>query len=58
MNRRTLAVVAIVTVIALIAAVSMHRSQQADSDVTSSASLLLAQLASHLARPIKPKRNV
>lgn len=48
MNRRTLAVVAIVTVIVLIAAVSMHRSQQADSDVTSSASLLLPQLASHL----------
>lgn len=48
MNRRTLAVVAIVTVIALIAAVITHRSQKADSGVTSSAGLLLPQLASHL----------
>lgn len=48
MNRRTLAVVAIITVVALIAAVCTHRSQKADSDVTSSAGLLLPQLASHL----------
>lgn len=48
MNRRTLIVVAIVTVIVLIAAVSTHRSQKAESDVTSSAGLLLPQLAGHL----------
>ncbi len=48
MKRRSLAGVAIVTLIALIAAVSIHRSQQANSDVTSSADLLLPQLAGHL----------
>ncbi|MFZ2236883.1 MAG: DUF4340 domain-containing protein, partial [Dokdonella sp.] len=48
MNRKALSVIAIITVIVLIAAVVTHRSRQADSDVTSSADLLLPQLASHL----------
>lgn len=48
MNRRTLAVVAIVTLIALIAAVATHHSQKADSEVTSTAGLLLPQLATHV----------
>ncbi len=48
MNRKTLTVVAIATVIVLIAAVFAHRSEKADSEVTSNANLLLPQLASHL----------
>lgn len=48
MNRKTLGIVATITVVALIAAVFTHRSQRADSEVTSSADLLLPQLAGHL----------
>lgn len=48
MNRKTLTVIAIVTAIVLIAAVWAHRSQKADSEVTSSANLLMPQLASHI----------
>ncbi len=48
MNRRSLTVVALVTVIALISAISAHRSQKTDSDLTSSAGLLLPEMDGHL----------
>lgn len=48
MNRRSLTVVAIVTVIALISAVFTHRSQKPDSDLASSAGVLLPELAGNL----------
>ena len=48
MNRKALIVVAVVTVIVLIAAVFAHRGQRPESGVTSSADLLLPQLAEHI----------
>lgn len=48
MNRNTLGIVAIITMVVLIAAVFTHRSQQADREVTARANLLLPQLAAHL----------
>lgn len=48
MNRKSLAIVAIITVIVLGAAMFAHRGQRPDSGVTASAGLLLPQLAEHL----------